>query len=665
MADKTPSPEKKKPEGIKAQLDYWNAERGFGFFRLQDGRKIFVHVSELCRHLRPHRGQNLQTNTVNIRELQQGNRGLSGVGVECNDCAEPVIWKLVPTGREALGVPQFKVECSNPDTELRSPFSYKDINEANRPYEEALIKKRLWDFGILGDDFFKVFGEPLSIELESEDIVVLSFDIGDKRVSTYELFKTKKWEVTPTTTSTIEETEYEGEIIFNVEFTFPDIPGAKVQVEVAKISLRDPSRAVLLSEFELLPESIQQEIAERIKDSILTPFEYAEFTFKRMLTDAMERTKISEIRKEIRNLMDPRECVVDFRQDTIVERDETYGEHNAVTSISKYYLMILALGVRRFETRAGLNNSLRFHSAEVDIDIEFYNEAKTLTADQLRIKMLEKRRRNLRAYLDELKGSRGYSYDPRLKTMDDEEWQRQYTQRWDDLEKEILITWEDEDNQAVLEIQRNVEEYDSAARDLIEARKEVDDVKAFAKEKKVRIFTVGPRMVNIGFDSIETLRNATVELRKYAAEMSQFINDQLAKWASLSSTGAKPPISETIPVEAPRDSQEMPLGDSGTSGTQGKWEQQQEVNRRFYREIAFSLISDAEKKLSIFDILALFQRVYSAPYGRARRVADIEKVLGRELSDLSNRIYSFSRAKDLDGVLEQAIDILNTRLEEK
>lgn len=185
---------------IQGIIKRWNAEKGFGFIRLSDGREVFCHTSELCEHIRPLRGQAPDISSpVNVKKVNQRQRGLAAEKVECDTCAAPEQWELQPTGPEIFGVRELRPVCVNKPnvSSYNSPMPREEVERANEPFIIAKKKETLWKQGIIGNEFFKEFGEPQSIRVDDKGQIILSYPHGEKIVSADSAMNSKHWEVDP------------------------------------------------------------------------------------------------------------------------------------------------------------------------------------------------------------------------------------------------------------------------------------------------------------------------------------------------------------------------------------------------------------------------------------------------------------------------------------
>lgn len=347
------------PEGkIGGTIKRWNAEKGFGFLRLHDGREVFCHVTQLCEHIRPSRGQAPEIgSSVNVKKINQNERGLAAEGVECDECAVPEQWELQPFGDEVFGAREIRPVCVNKSGVFssRSPISSEEVERANVPFELAKRKKTLWEYAIVGDEFFNVFGEPQSIRVEDESKIVLSYPHGEITVSTDSAMYSGHWEVSPSGSW-----KEDGESI-KAEFIFPDMPGAKTWGTVALLHI-NPS---LSGWFELLSENTKQEVLAKVKEKILPPEDIAEKHFNDFLNDDYEKGKISKLRDDLRFLQAPGESYVSSskRRTQVYDPlspDERSGDSYRDADVTSYSLTVGARKKERDDWRGNYKGGKNF-----------------------------------------------------------------------------------------------------------------------------------------------------------------------------------------------------------------------------------------------------------------------------------------------------------------
>lgn len=629
-----------KPESqesvIKGTIKRWNAEKGFGFLRLSDGREVFCHVSELCEHIRPPRGQAPDTSSpVNVKKVNQRERGLAAEEVECDACAAPEQWELQPSGPEVFGVREMRPVCVNKSnvSSYNSTIPREEVERANEPFKLAKRKETLWNWSIIEDEFFREFGEPQSIRVEDENKIVLSYPHGEKVVSADSAMNSKHWEVSPSG-----QWKEENESI-KAEFIFPDISGAKVWRTVASLYI-NPS---LYKEFELLPESAQQEVLAKVKEKILPPADIAEKRFNDFLNEDYRKKEISKLRDDIHSLQAPGESFISSSTHKAqlyepLSPDERRGDFYYEGSITTHSLTV---GARKKE-RSHWSGDYQGGKSFVVSSSEYGGGTPKETAEQLREKLIAEKRQQLKNEFDRAKKMNPPSPDTRLYTLDSEEWTRRYETRWDEMQKTIEDQWEIEDAQLLAEAKQSWEQYENVTKDLLSAREEVEQAERLARVSRVALeYNARPDWGNIGSDTVEKMQEQVTALRAYAVKLNEHIPNAIRiREEEFQSEKA-------VKEEEERQGKEKEKSEIEQFGASGR-----------LLDIAKSLATEAEQRLGSANARTLFESTNNAGYGRARRQGDIKDTLGENISEEARSFYNFSRASDVNTILYAVTRIL-------
>ncbi|MBT9138748.1 MAG: hypothetical protein DDT31_01323 [Syntrophomonadaceae bacterium] len=621
---------------IRGTIKRWNAEKGFGFLRLSDGREVFCHVSELCKHIRPPRGQapNLDS-PVNVKKVNQRDRGLAAEEVECDACAAPEQWELQPSGPEVFGVREMRPVCINKSnvSSYNSTIPHEEMELANEPFKLAKIKETLWNWSIIEDEFFREFGEPQGIRVEDENKIVLSYPNGEKIVSADSVMNSKHWEVAPSG-----QWKEGGESI-KAEFTFPDISGAKVWRTVVSLYI-NPS---LYKEFELLPESAQQEVLAKVKEKILPPADIAEKRFNDFLNEDYGKKEIIKLRDDIHSLQAPGESFISSSTHKAqlyepLSPDERRGDFYYEGGVTTHSLTV---GARKKE-RSHWSGDYQGGRSFVVSSSEYGGGAPKETAEQLRDKLIVEKRQQLKSEFDRAKKMNPPSPDARLYTLDPEEWSKQYEARWYEMQKTIEDQWKIEDAQLLGETKQSYEQYENVAKDLLAAREEVEQAERLARVSRVPLeYNARPDWGNVGSDTVGKMQEQITALRAYAVKLNEHIPNAVRTREQEFQTEKAVREEEERQKKAKEESEIEQFGASG-----------------ILLDIAKSLATEAEQKLGLDRAQALFQDTSNAPYGRARRQADIEEALGKDMQGEAQSFYNFSRARDVDAILYAVTRIL-------
>ncbi len=324
----------------------WNNQRGFGFLRMDDGKSVFCHVSELCKHLQPMRDDAPDFNEqLHVGNVIKGEKGLSAKNVKCTYCVTPAIWELQPSGPVVFGVQEVKPVCTNKPNEssYKSTIKHHDIWEANKSFREAMEKDKKWK-GKLNDKFFEEFGEAENIKVIDEHNIALNYPHGSKKVSIFQVYESKHFDVTHS--GKWKEDEYS----FVAEFIFKDIPDAKIWVNI--VTNHYDNNPTLKKSFDSLTPKAQDEVLNRIKMKLLSPDDITEKQFNSFIEDIYDLDKIKELRQKILHLQAPGESFITSK--THVEQSEVmdgYGDETWGTGhfISKEYTSdYIVSGARTF-----------------------------------------------------------------------------------------------------------------------------------------------------------------------------------------------------------------------------------------------------------------------------------------------------------------------------
>ncbi len=508
-------------ERLRAFFKNWNKQKGFGFIELSDGRRAFCHVSALCEHIKPARGQAPDdTLSLCVGNVLQSVRGLAAEKVECGACAAPEEWELQPVGTEVFGMREMRPVCVNKTNKslCDSGIPFETVQLANEPYRDAQRKLALWELPEIGDNFFEAFGEPQSIHVPNPDgtLIILEYPHGEKIVHTVYAMDSNHWETLPSGTWK----ENCGNI--SAEFTFPKISGAKAWRTVASFSSINPN---LEKEFDLLPEETQQAVLTKVREKVLTPVAVAEKCFHDFMTDNGKENAISELRKAICLLQVPGQMILgSISYKAQEELRGSYGDESWGTGRRtdvQHIRHVLTTGLREKEQYHGWGGQ---YESEHEIKKREVGE----TAEQVRDRLIVEKRQEIGTFFDCKKRMIGPpSPDTRLYTLDSETWSNQYGQRWDEMQREVEGKWEAEDSQFIAKAKQEWDQYEGAADDLRLARQEAEKVEAQANELKVFSghMMVRPDFGIIGLNTVAQMQEKTRAIKSYTAALRSEINN--------------------------------------------------------------------------------------------------------------------------------------------
>jgi len=639
----SPEMEQKDGQATPAIVTNWNAEKGFGFIKFADGRKAFVHVSELCHHLNPGRGNSLASNSlVNVGKIVSGEKGFKALKVECGNCIKPSVWELKPTGPAIFGIQELKPVCLNkPDEpDYKCTIKFNEIWEANEPFRQAKEKQTLWEGGIHAK-FFEEFGEPQNIAFDGEDQIVLTYPHGTKSVRAYQAYQSAHWKSSPTGKWK------EGKTTTEAEFIFDDIPGVKLLVVVAD-SYGHPK---LHKDFELLPSSAQNEILAVIKSSIRSPENIAQERFQRFVLSEYTKNDIDKLRQKIIDLQTPGEVYITsqtFKTQGYepLSLDERRGNFHYDTQVTEWSLVVGAKKLERPNWRSDYTGGKTFPILSKETGRFGSNEKFAENAELVRQTLLSQTRRQLLEMCDREKtNDTTIPSEPRLYDITPEEWDKRYIQTWEALQKEIEQQWQHEDNLALEQIKADEETYKKVVIELRQTREQVESLDKHARDLRIDLSSLNSLgFGEIGTDSSDRLSEVIQSLRQYITEANILIANQLQQRDKVDIAVTKPNAEAAAALDT--DSLEI----YGVCGLLL-------IIAKDFAEHAATVATSPKTALS------LVQKEYEASYGRARRQSALQNLFGGEgLSENTARIFTFSRAEDLNQVLYAVTKILQEKI---
>lgn len=453
----TTSEQKEAGKGAKltGAIKRWNPEKGYGFLRLADGQELFCHTSELCEHLRPSRGEAPASGTkVTITKIVARDKGQAAKGVQCDECAIPEQWELRPFGPVIFGVQELRPVCINKPQvpSYHSTIPDQEVKKANEPFSKAQEKQRLWGYD-LTSQFFKEFGEPQSVQAEGDDKILLTYPFGTKTVSAADAYRSKHWE-------TYQSNKWrKGEGKIEIEFLFKEIPNARVWRMVV-YSLEGYHLPRIGEEFEILTPETQKEIIAKVKESVLSPENFASKRWDVTVgKDGEKQKEIAELKQDIFDLQAPGELYITSRTRKTQKYeppspDERRGNYRYDTEVTDWSLVV---GAKKREHPGWASDSqggnyqggksFSIYSAETGR----YGSADAgpkESAEQFRQSLLDKKRKKLKEIFERAKVVESTSIDPRIYDLTPEEWSTRYNQSWGALQQQVEQEWQTEEQQA-------------------------------------------------------------------------------------------------------------------------------------------------------------------------------------------------------------------------
>lgn len=629
--------EKREKEDIPGRFLKWFPDRGFGFIKTPEG-SAFCHINDLCVHLSPEdrNGQVDFKQNLHIARVIKKEKGLAVENVRCDKCVAPSKWELVKEDEEAFGIHKFNAKQVAGATSSFGP-SYQDLLEINKEFYEAKKESDAF-YGTRIDSsegFFKKFGEPQSIRVKGNDIVLV-YSQGEREVSIYEAINSKHWEV-----SSSGQYRNNGEYL-EVEFVFPDIPEAKAWISVARLS----SNPFLGKEFDLLPKDDQDKILAMAKEKMLSPEIIAEDDFNEFANNSYD--SVSDLHNSIRSLQLPGEVYISHNTEKgqlyePLSSDERRGNFYYNGSITTNYLTVGARKRERPEWwNDGYAGGVKFIISEGE-----YAHMPDGSAEEIRNDLLGKYRKRFQDKFENVRKTP--PPDDRIYTLGQEKWRESYEKRWEELRKALEEKWKIEDESFLEKAKGEQDKYNEVANNLLSARQETEQAARLAYVSHIGLDKYPkPEYGNIGADTINKMQEEAAALRTYASEVNKYIPDAIKAREQEFQNEQAVKEEEERQRKAQEESEIKQFGVSGR-----------------LLEIARDLAGEAEKKLGRAGASSLFNSALSVPYGRQRVQNDIYNALGDDISYEAKIFYGLSRARDVDAVLQATSRILESVDDEK
>ena len=459
-----------KNSSIKGAISNWNAEKGFGFITLENRKRIFCHVSELCSHLRPCRGENLAIGTkVIIGKIQSSEKGETAKKVVCEECAKPEKWELKAVGKIAKGV-QGEVQelipvSSKGNSSFSSPISQKEIEIANAKYLQAKKEEETWK-GLINETFIKIFGEAKEIEIFQDEnlqnfsydktMIRLKFDYGIKTLSANEMFDGAYYKFSETQDVIVEKKENSTNTTLYITYICDKFPQLKLNRYIASI-YENSAPTIYNDLFEKIPKSIQEKIINILKQHSISPKEYAKKLFDNLTNQSFFKKQIQELRDDIFYLKHASGDAYIARQS--YKTTEYYPESDderrpaGELEVKKVKTTIHLGGIKNTKAPSwaedlpyGVKHSIRIeHLYENNLDIEALKE-------KLIKHFEESYQEAMKSHIENAVNS--VNFNPVLNDKSYEEYIQEFKEEYEKLLKSLEEEWE-------LESEKKAEEYNS------------------------------------------------------------------------------------------------------------------------------------------------------------------------------------------------------------
>ncbi|MFA5080265.1 MAG: hypothetical protein WC472_01425 [Candidatus Paceibacterota bacterium] len=453
----------KHPEGegkenlIVGNFTKWFDQRGFGFIRTREG-SVFCHISKMCPHLAPDGQINLQEK-VFISKIEKRSDGkLSAEGAICEDCVSPEEYRLMKSNEEISGIPKFIVEKTKGRGHALNPTS-KEMEEVNREFTEARRRLIAWNEGLRNwteaEEFFSEFGEPQEIKVDEDGKkITLVYPEGTKRISTEEAMYIKHWEISPT-----DEWKQENESIL-AEFSFKDIPGAKVSKKIAAVEDKIFPRTY--DEINLLPKETQEEILSFLRKEIPeSPVEFIQET----LEEKYKNKGIGKIRDDMVFMQAPGDAILTKQVEKYTEyytesSDGYLPAGSFQTKGNFYYLTVGVLGKKEDFFGNPANGLKKFSLGRyLKTDISFDDP---LAGEKIKENLLQERIEEIDKKVKEIEREIKLNLEISSKRVFDssfDEWRQLYINETERIIKEAQERWKEEDQEILSQYIKRYEDY--------------------------------------------------------------------------------------------------------------------------------------------------------------------------------------------------------------
>jgi len=274
-------------------------------------------------------------------------------------------------------------------------------------------------------------------------------------------------------------------------------------------------------------------------------------------------------------------------------------------------------------------------------------------AEQTRDELLVLKKSRLDDILKGIRKIRPIPTDPRLYDLTPEEWEARFNLRCDDLELDLRMKWEEEDRASMAQTQVEFKEYDAVAEELIQAQKEMSDTRNRAYRFAINLDELSwPSEPTIGAGKIEELKQGIVGIREYSAKAKDCITAGLQARKEAEDR-------QKAEEEARKAQRKIDAGNT-RADTEGTLQPSEEKSHEElqYEQIGEALAKQAEAILSARGAIELLYGELNAGYGRARRQSAVSDRLGEPEGDHVKKFFSYTRARDVDAVLEAAVNYL-------
>lgn len=362
-------------------------------------------------------------------------------------------------------------------------------------------------------------------------------------------------------------------------------------------------------------------------EKIRSPEEISEACFNDFINYGFNKQMIVKIREDLRSLQSPGKLSLEHKKRMITtyegpSADERRLGGDVTFEVTTYYLRV---GAKTFVVSSGQTAKKPEGSPE-----------------QIRDTLIQEKRRELNNLFENAKKERPTWIVPRSDLPDTEEWNRKFNARWDEMQQNLQTQWEKEDADFLTAARQSWEQYENASNELRSAQQEATQAEKRAHKLWIELNPFDtPSWGDIGKDTEDEMLEKAAALRAYAKDVDRYVAEVRSE-RLLRTQDKKPKAGETVKPRT--EEKDMPLDALGPPGK--------------LLDVARALAEEAERQLGTSKAKELFQTTYEANYGRARRQADIKDALREDLSENARRFYDFSKAKDVNTVLEHVLKML-------
>jgi cold shock CspA family protein len=534
MGGYLPSVEKGKEveSNKKGIITSWNAERGYGFIAI-NGKNVFCHATELCAHVRPAKGKEPKITNVVVGSIEKKDKRFAAHSVECEDCARPTVWEIVPTQERIGTIYKYSIESPKKGVIPTPPEIIEKLKQANAAYEQAQEEQISWNSAYTAGILFKKFGKPDAVRFNAEtnEIVVTYNDRGEKSFKPAYFLNNEVY--AERFTGRIDRS---GDAI-EVEIAFDEIPGVFVRELVVSIPIPGMPRKRYY--FKKLPAELQRQAIELAREQVKSPAEVAEQQLRYKLTEQRDTAREwNDVCTSLEQVQYPGELFLTTRSETVtVDYPESLDGYRPAGSyrelVYKHYLVVGARkvepyprwvsdytgGTEFFVTETSRRDTPRF---PVETPVE---EVRSFLIDNFK----KKQQRLLEAVKKE---ARVFAPDPDNEViygMSESEWIEHYNEAWDAVQKKLLEETERQQAENIARKKVEWDTYSTVAEQIKKYRAECSALLDMARTCHVTLLTntddITAHRSRLGADPLDLLNREFDTLTAWLPRATKELND--------------------------------------------------------------------------------------------------------------------------------------------